>query len=313
VTHLLIELVVDAVTLGALYLLIALGYVLVYSVLRIFHLAHGDVAVTGGMVGILVLKTLHVGTPNTIPIVLAITLAIMTSAAFSALLSLAIEVFVYRRIRSQSALTPLLAALGLSLVIQNLLLLATSKDPISFPTAAVPQGFIELGGVRLLYVSIVIIAAAATLLVCVAGLVRGTRLGIAMLAIAQDADAARMVGIPVPKIVAGGFLVSGALAGAAGFLFAMYIGSLAWFMGSGFSIRGFSAALIGGLSSILGAGVGAIVLGVGEIFGVGLRIGNIQLDPSWRDAIAFILVILVLLFRPEGLLGGRNATWRVRN
>lgn len=310
---LFIELSIDAVTLGALYLLIALGYVLVYSVLRIFHLAHGDVAVTGGMVGILVLKALRVGTPGTMPIAVAITLAMAASAGFSALLSLAIEVYVYRRIRSQSTLTPLLAALGLSLVLQNILLLVTSKDPISFPTAAVPQGFIELGGVRLLYVSIVIIAAAAVLLICVAALVRGTRLGTAMLAVAQDAEAARMVGIPVRRVVAAGFLVSGALAGAAGFLFAMYIGSLAWFMGSGFSIRGFSAALIGGLSSILGAGVGAIVLGVGEIFGVGLRVGHFQLDPSWRDAIAFVLVILVLLFRPEGLLGSRNATWRVRN
>lgn len=311
--RLFIELAIDAVTLGALYLLIALGYVLVYSVLRIFHLAHGDVAVTGGMVGILVLKALRVGTPGTMPIAVAIALAMAASVGFSALLSLAIEVYVYRRIRSQSALTPLLAALGLSLVLQNILLLVTSKDPISFPTAAVPQGFIELGGVRLLYVSIVIIAAAAVLLICVAALVRGTRLGTAMLAVAQDAEAARMVGIPVRRVVAAGFLVSGALAGAAGFLFAMYIGSLAWFMGSGFSIRGFSAALIGGLSSILGAGVGAIVLGVGEIFGVGLRVGNFQLDPSWRDAIAFVLVILVLLFRPEGLLGSRNATWRVRN
>ena len=307
------DLAVDAITLGALYLLIALGYVLVYSVLRIFHLAHGDVAVCGGMIGIFVLNRLHVGTPGAIPTPVAVGIAIAASGFFSAMLSLAIEVHVYRRIRSQSTLTPLLAALGLSLVLQNVLLLVTSKDPILFPTAAVPQGFIEVGGVRLLNVSIVIIAAAVILLLCVAALVRTTRLGAAMLAVAQDAEAARMVGIPVRRVVAAGFLVSGALAGAAGFLFAMYIGSLAWFMGSGFSIRGFSAALIGGLSSIMGAGVGAIVLSVGEIFGVGLRLGNFQLDPSWRDAIAFVLVILVLLFRPEGLLGSRRASWGVRN
>jgi branched-chain amino acid transport system permease protein len=313
VSSLYVELAFDAITLGALYLLIALGYVLVYSVLRIFHLAHGDVAVCGGMVGILVLRALHVGSPGAMPAAAATTLAIIAAAGFSALLSLLIETQVYRRIRSRSALTPLLAALGLSLVLQNLLLLATSKDPISFPSAGVPQGFIALANIHVLIVSLVIIVAAVVLLLCVAALVRYTRLGSAMLAVAQDAEAAQMIGIPVRRIVAAGFLVSGALAGAAGFLFAMYIGSLAWFMGSGFSIRGFSAALIGGLSSILGAGIGAFVLSIGEIFGVGIRIGHYQLDPSWRDAIAFVLVILVLLFRPEGLLGHSGASWRVRN
>lgn len=310
---LVLELTINAVTLGSLYVLVALGYVLVYSVLRIFHLAHGDVVVLGGMLGIGILRLLDVGTPGGLHPGWALMIAIVASASAGALISWGIEVGVYRRIRTQSRLTPLLAALGLSMVIQNILLLLTSKDPVLFPRAAIPQGFIMIGGVRFLYVSMVIIGAAFVLLGGVAVFIRYTRVGTAMLAVAQDAEAAQLVGIPTRKITAACFLVAGALAGVAGVLFAMYIGSLVWFIGVGFGIRGFSAALIGGLSSIPGAGVGAYVLAIGEIFGVGLPIGPFQPDPSWRESIAFLLVVFVLLFRPEGLLSGGFASWRVRN
>jgi branched-chain amino acid transport system permease protein len=310
---LLAELLVSALTLGSLYVLVALGYVLVYSVLRIFHLVHGEVVVLGGMVGIGVLHALGVGGAGALPVWVSLVVATGAAALAGALVSWGIEVAVYRRIRTRSRLTPLLAALGLSLVLQNLLLLVTSKDPVPFPRAAVPQGYLTVGGVRLLYVSLVIVGAAACLLLGVAAFVRRARIGTAMLAVAQDPEAAQLVGIPVRRVTAAGFLLAGALAGAAGVLFGMYIGSLAWFIGVGFGIRGFSAALIGGLSSIPGAGLGAFVLAGGEIFGVGLPLGRFQLDPSWRDAIAFMLVVCVLLFRPEGLLGGRLPTWRVRN
>jgi len=313
VSVLLAELAVNAITLGSLYVLVALGYVLVYSVLRIFHLVHGDVVVLGGMLGIGVLRIAGVGRPDGLPVVPAVLAAILVAATAGAAISWGIEVGVYRRIRTRSRLTPLLAALGLSMVLQNLLLLFTSKDPIPFPASAIPQGYVEVAGVRLLYVSIVIVAAAVLLLVGVALFVRGTRLGTAMLAVAQDPEAAVLIGIPVRRVTAAGFVLAGGLAGAAGVLFGMYIGSLTWFIGAGFGIRGFSAALIGGLSSIVGAGLGGYVLAFGEIFGVGLPLGPLQLDPSWRDAVAFCLVVLVLLLRPEGLLGGRTFTWQIRN
>jgi branched-chain amino acid transport system permease protein len=310
---LLIELAVNALTLGSLYVLVALGYVLVYSVLRIFHLVHGDVVVLSGMLGIGVLHLLGAGGPGGTAAGPALLAATLVAAAAGALVSWGIEVLVYRRIRTRSRLTPLLAALGLSMVLQNVILLLTSKDPIPFPAAAIPQGHVEIAGVRLLNVSMVIVGAAVALLAGVAAFVRGTRLGTAMLAVAQDAEAARLIGVPVRRVTAAGFLVAGAVAGAAGVLFGMYIGSLTWFIGAGFGIRGFSAALIGGLSSIVGAGLGGYLLAVGEIFGVGLPLGPFQLDPSWRDAVAFCLVVVVLLFRPEGLLGGRTYTWQIRN
>jgi branched-chain amino acid transport system permease protein len=309
----IIELCINAITLGSLYVLVALGYVLVYTVMRIFHLAHGDVVVFGGMVGIGVLNILGVGTSNHWPVELALVMAILVAACAGAVVTWLIEIGVYRRIRTGSRLTPLLAALGLSMIIQNLLLLATSKDPIPFPREAIPQGFILIGGVRLLYVSIIIIGSAVVLLGIVAVFIRATKIGTAMLAVAQDPEAAQMIGIPVRRVTAAGFLVAGALAGAAGVLFGMYIGSLAWWIGIGFGIKGFSAALIGGLNSIPAAGVGAIILAVGEIFGVGLSIGPFQLDPSWRDAIAFLLVVFILLFRPQGLLSRGAASWRIRN
>jgi branched-chain amino acid transport system permease protein len=308
-----IELCINAITLGSLYVLVALGYVLVYTVMRIFHLAHGDVVVFGGMVGIGVLKILGVGLSNPWPISIALIIAILSAAFAGAIVTWFIEIGVYRRIRTGSRLTPLLAALGLSMIIQNLLLLATSKDPIPFPREAIPQGFIMIGGVRLLYVSIIIIGSAIVLLGIVAVFIRSTKIGTAMLAVAQDPEAAQIIGIPVRRITAAGFLVAGALAGAAGVLFGMYIGSLAWWIGITFGIKGFSAALIGGLSSIPAAGVGAIILAVGEIFGVGVSIGPFQLDPSWRDAIAFLLVVFILLFRPQGLLSKGIASWKIRN
>jgi branched-chain amino acid transport system permease protein len=308
-----IELTINAITLGSLYVLVALGYVLVYTVMRIFHLAHGDVVVFGGMIGIGVLKLLGDFTSNQLPIGLALFIAIFVSACAGAIITWLIEIGVYRRIRTGSRLTPLLAALGLSMIIQNLLLLATSKDPIPFPREFIPQGFIMIGGVRLLYVSIIIIGSAFVLLAIVALFIRGTRIGTAMLAVAQDPEAAQIIGIPVQRDTAAGFLIAGALAGAAGVLFGMYIGSLAWWIGIGFGIKGFSAALIGGLNSIPAAGIGAIILAIGEIFGVGLSIGPFQLDPSWRDAVAFLLVVFILLFRPQGLLSTAIASWRIRN
>jgi branched-chain amino acid transport system permease protein len=307
------ELSVNAVTLGALYVLVALGYVLVYSVLRIFHLVHGDVVVLGGMLGIGVLRTIGVDRAGGVPVTVAVMAALLVAAAAGALVSWMIEAGVYRRIRTRSRLMPLLAALGLSMVLQNLLMLFTSKDPIPFPPAAIPQGHLDIGGVRILYVSILIVAAAIVLLAGVAAFVRGTRLGTAMLAVAQDPEAAILIGIPVRRVTAAGFVLAGGLAGAAGVLFAMYIGSLTWFIGAGFGIRGFSAALIGGLSSITGAGLGGLVLAFGEIFGVGVPLGALQLDPSWRDAVAFCLVVVVLFIRPEGLFGSRMFTWQVRN
>jgi branched-chain amino acid transport system permease protein len=307
------DLGVDALTLGALYVLVVLGYVLVYSILRIFHLAHGDVVVLGGMVGIKTLELLKVGQPGALPAPLALLAAIVVAGTSGALVSWAIEAFVYRRIRTRSMLTPLLAALGLSLILQNLLMLATSKEPVLFPIAAIPQGFIEIGGVRILLVSIVVFGAAVALLALLGCFVRFSRIGVAMLAVAQDAEAAQMIGLPVHRITSVGFLVAGALAGSAGVLFGMYVGSLSWFMGASIGIRGFSAALIGGLTTISGGGIGAFILAFGEIFGVGIRVGNFQLDPSWREIVAFALVVVVLLFKPEGLFGARRRSWQVRN
>lgn len=306
-----IELAINAVTLGSLYVLVALGYVLVYTVMRIFHLAHGDVVVFGGMLGIIVLDVL--GASTQLPVGMSVAIAILISTVCGAIVTWLIEIGVYRRIRTGSRLTPLLAALGLSMIIQNLLLLATSKDPVPFPRAAVPQGYLMIGEVRLLHVSILIICSAIVLLGVVAAFIRFTRIGTAMLAVAQDPEAARIIGIPVQQVTAAGFLLAGGLAGASGVLFGMYLGSLTWWIGIGFGIKGFSAALIGGLNSIPAAGVGAIILAVGEIFGVGLPIGPFQLDPSWRDAIAFVIVVFILLFKPQGLLSRGSASWRVRN
>ncbi len=267
----------------------------------------------GGMVGIKALELMQVGKPGALPAPIALLVAIVAAAIVGALVSWAIEVFVYRRIRTRSVLTPLLAALGLSLVLQNLLMLATSKGPVLFPTAAIPQGFIEIGSLRILLVSMAIFGSAAVLLVLLACFVRFSRLGMAMLAVAQDPEAARMIGLPVNRVTSVGFIVAGALAGSAGVCSECMWVRFPGLWGRASACGDFSAALIGGLSTITGGGIGAFVLAFGEIFGVGLRISGFQLDPSWREIVAFVLVVIVLLFKPEGLFGGRRRSWQVRN
>lgn len=313
-SELLLLLTVDALTIGSLYVLIALGYVLIYSILGIFHMVHGDVVIIGGLTAALVLDKFGVGLRSDGPPPLPqLAVATVVAVVVCGLLSLAIEVGVYRRIRSRSPLTPLLAALGLSLIIENVLLLATSKQPILFPPAAIPDGAVSVAGFDVRVLSLLEIFAAVLVLGAVTWYIRSTRLGVAMRAIAQDADAVRMIGVPERRLTAVGFLIAGGIAGLAGVLFAMYVGSLKWSMGLTLGIKGFSAALVGGLGSVAGAGVGGYLLGITEVFATGIRIGDYHIDSSWRDAISFAVVIVVLVLRPQGILGRGGPTWRVRN
>jgi branched-chain amino acid transport system permease protein len=192
-------------------------------------------------------------------------------------------------------------------------MLSTSKTPVLFPIGAIPQGVLTVGPVRVLETSLVVIGAG---LVCLGGTVllfRRSDIGTAMRAIAQDQEAAELVGLPTGRIIRAGFAVAGALAGVGGMLLGMFVGSLKWSDGLLLGIKGFAAALIGGLGSLIGVGLGAVVLAVGEIFGVGIRLGTFQLDNSWRDTTAFLIVIVVFLLRPEGILRRGARTWQVRN
>jgi branched-chain amino acid transport system permease protein len=308
-----IGLLIDTFTLAAIFVVVGLGYVLVYSVLGIFHLVHGDVVIAGGLVALGVLNVVGVPASSAVGAVAVLVLATAAAVAVCTLTSIGIEAGVYRRLRSRSILTPLLAALGLSLILENILLLATSKDPVAFPQAVTPQGYIEIGEARLSYVSITLIIVAVLLLAGTALFIKRSRLGAAMLAVAQDREAAELVGLPTKRITATAFALAGGLAGVAGVMYGMYVGSLKWSMGLTLGIKGFAAALIGGLGSIIGAGVGALVLAAGEIFGVGVELFDLQLDSGWREAVAYTLVILVLLVRPSGLLSRGQRTWQVRN
>ena len=306
-------LTVDALTLGALYLLVGIGYAIAYSVLGIFHMAHGDVVVMGGMVGIAILRFLDVEAMPPLSRLLGVLLALACAAAAGAAVSLEIELGVYRRLRGRSRITPMLAALGLSLIIENLLQLTTSKDPILVPPSVIPQGAIWLGPVRVLSMSALVIVAALASLAATVLFLRRSDMGTAMRAISQDQEAAELVGLPTGRLIGVGFAMAGALAGVGGVMLGMYAGSLKWSDGLLLGIKGFSASLIGGLGSVIGAGVGALVLAFSEIFGVGIRFGEFQLDNEWRDAVAFLVVIAILLVRPEGILRRGARTWQVRN
>lgn len=304
---------VDALTLAGLYLLIGIGYAVAYSVLGIFHFVHGDVAVMGGMVGVGILLLLDVGMMESPFIWLALVVALVCAAAAGAAASVAIERGVYRRLRARSRITPLIAAIGLSLVLENVLMLTTSKEPILVPPIVIPQGAVTLGPVHVLSMSLVVMLAALACLAATVLLLRRSDIGTAMRAIAQDQEAAEFIGLPTGRLISTGFALAGALAGIGGVLLGMYAGSLKWSDGLILGIKGFAAALIGGLGSVVGAGLGAVILAGSEIFGVGIRVGDFQLDNAWRETVAFLVVIVVLLVRPEGILRRGARTWQVRN
>ena len=283
---------VNGLSLGSIYALIALGYTMVYGVLRLINFAHGDVYMIGAYVGYYLSRKLQGKEPSLISAILVM----IGSMIVCALLGMLIERLAYRPVRREARLTLLITAIGVSLFIENLAQLVFGPDPKFFPSLAPRTDFI-VGGVRLTSEQITVIVVSVLLMLLLRYFILKTRTGKAMRAVSFSLDASRLMGISTDWIISITFALGSALAAAAGVLIGMQIPKIDPLMGIMYGLKAFVAAVLGGIGSIPGAVLGGLLIGISEVMVVG------YLSSTYREAIAFGILILVLILRPQGLLG----------
>ena len=295
--------IVNGLTLGAVYALIALGYSMVYGVLGLLNFAHGDVYMVGAFIGYGVLNTLVPAETPLIPAAGVILAMLIVSMIGTGLLGVGIEWIAYRPLRNAPRIAPLISALGVSFFLQNAILLTQSARYRNYRTELLipPALGLDIGPAHLSLTRGLAIAAALLLMVGLTYLVQRTRFGRAIRAISIDREAAAMMGVDVDQVIVLTFFVGSALAGAAGVLAGLVFNQIWHYMGFTAGLKGFSAAVIGGIGSIPGAMLGGLLLGVVETLAAGL------ISPAYKDVIAFIVLVLVLLIKPSGLRGVRIA------
>jgi branched-chain amino acid transport system permease protein len=292
---------VNGLSLGSIYALIALGYTMVYGVLRLINFAHGDVYMVGAYVGYYLSRKLAGRGPS----VTSAILVMLGSMIACAILGLAIERFAYRPLRRASRLALLITAIGVSLLIENVAQLDLRRqlpnwifgpDPKFFLSLA-PRKVFNLSGVTVTSEQLTVIGVSIVLMVALRFFILKTRTGKAMRATSFNLDAARLMGISTDRMIATNFAIGSALAAAAGVLIAMQIPKIDPLMGVMSGLKAFVAAVLGGIGNVPGAVLGGLLLGLSEVLVTG------YLSSTYRDAIAFAILILVLLFRPQGILG----------
>jgi len=285
---------VNGITWGSVYALIALGYTMVYGILRLINFAHGDVYMLGAFIGLYASRWFHAGeNPNPFKALLVL----LTSMLLSALIGMIIERLAYKPVRKSPRLSALITAIGVSLLLENGGVLLFGASPRFFPQI-VAQENIPLGlGVTISNQQLIVIAVSFALMVALRWLVLHTKVGKAMQAVSHNHMAAALMGISVDRIITFTFMIGSALAAAAGVLVALQTPRIEPYMGILPGLKAFVAAVLGGIGNIPGAVVGGLVMGIAEVMVTG------YLSPSYRDAIAFILLIVILLVRPAGIFG----------
>ncbi len=293
---------VNGLTLGGVYALIALGYSLVYGILQLLNFAHGEVYMIGAFVGWGVFALLTPGDVLLLPAWAVILLMLLAAMLCSGLLGVAIERFAYRPLRAAPRIAPLISALGVSFFLQNAVLLTMGARYRAYRTGLlIPAGWtVSVVGATVSFTRVLVVVVAGVLMLALHYLVRRTRLGRAMRATAQDREAAAMMGVDVDRVIVSTFFVGSALGGAAGVLVGLLFTQVYHFMGFTAGLKGFTAAVLGGIGSTPGAMLGGLVLGLVESIGSGF------VSPRYKDGIAFVVLILLLLVRPRGLLGLRT-------
>ncbi len=288
---------------GSIYALIALGYTMVYGILRLINFAHGDVYMVGAFAAYYLARALGVGhVASASPLMAA--LVLLGSMVVCAALGVLIELLAYRPVRKSSRITALITAIGVSLFLENAGILIFGADPKFFPQVIAPRTIRLAEGVLVTNHQIMVVLVAFVLMVALTLFIQRTRTGKAMRAVAFNRDAASLMGIPVDRIITITFAIGSALAAAAGFLVGLTNPKIEPLMGIMPGIKAFVAAVLGGIGSIPGAVIGGLLMGISEYMVVG------YISSTYRDAIAFVILIVVLLIRPAGLLG-RNVTEKV--
>ncbi|HEX8004063.1 MAG TPA: branched-chain amino acid ABC transporter permease [Mycobacteriales bacterium] len=295
---------VNGVVIGALYGLIALGYTMVYGIIQLINFAHGEVFMVGAFGGLYAYTHwIPDGTPAPVALLLVVLFAMLTSV----LLAMIMERFAYRPLRNAPRLAPLITAIGVSLFLQEFVRLyyppSGAKTDQQFP-ALISGAPIKLGGVQVQRVSVFIVGAALVLMVALSTFVRKSKTGKAMQATAQDRDTAQLMGINTDKIIVVAFILGAALAGVAGVMQGLQVGAVGFKMGFLAGIKAFTAAVLGGIGNIAGAVLGGFLLGIIEVMATQYMPGKYG-GGAWKDVWAFVVLVIILVFRPTGLLGER--------
>ncbi len=296
-----VQQVVNGVTLGSVYALIALGYSMVYGILKLLNFAHGDVYMIGAFIGYGVLTVFGGAIDPSVPVPLLIVCMFGAAMLGSGLLGVAIERFAYRPLRNAPRIAPLISALGVSFFLQNAALLLFSPNFRSYESYELEGGSLFLplnaGALQISPLRILVICSTLALMVALTFFVGRTQLGKAMRATAYDREAAAMMGINVDRVIVVTFFIGSALAGAAGVMVGLVFQRVYHFMGFIAGLKGFTAAVVGGIGSIPGAMLGGLIIGLAEAF------STAYVSSTFSDLIVFAILITVMLVRPTGLLG----------
>ena len=289
-----IELLFGGLTRGSIYALIALGYTMVYGIIGLINFAHGEIYMIGAFTAFIVATVLSI---YGFPILAIVVIAGVAAAVWSSAYGVTIEQLAYRPLRKAPRLAPLISAIGMSIFLQNYVLLAQTSDFIRFPELIPEFAFMEPVAHIVGSSDMVILVITAVVMIVLTGLIKYTKIGKAMRATAQDKTMAVLVGINVDRVISVTFVIGSALAAIGGMLIASHIGQINFYIGFIAGIKAFTAAVLGGIGSIPGAVLGSMILGLTESFATG------YISSDYEDVFAFSLLVLILIFKPSGLLG----------
>ena len=296
-----IQQIINGLVLGSIYALVALGYTMVYGIMGLINFAHGEVVMIGAMVALTVIKLLL---GSGLPVFVIVLLALVLAAGACMVLGYIIERIAYRPLRRAPKLAPLITAIGVSIVLQNLAMLVWGRNYHAFPPI-LPTAQYDIFGATITSIQIAIVLIAALMMTGLIILIDRTRLGRAMRATSENPPIAQLMGVNINQIISMTFVIGSALAAVAGLMVSANYSIAHYYMGFMLGLKAFTAAVLGGIGSIAGAVLGGILLGLIESLGAGY-IGDITggfLGSNYQDIFAFFVLIGVLVFRPSGLVG----------
>lgn len=293
-----IELFFSGLTRGSIYALIALGYTMVYGIIGLINFAHGEIYMIGAFTALIVATVLSI---YNMPAGAILVLTILASAVWAGAYGFTVEKLAYKPLRHAPRLSPLISAIGMSIFLQNYVLLAQTPDFLPFPALIPEFAFMDAVSSVIGSSELVIVVMTTFLMLLLTLFIKFTRLGKAMRATSQDRTMAMLVGINVNRVISATFILGSGLAAIGGLLIASHIGQINFFIGFIAGIKAFTAAVLGGIGSIPGAVLGGFVLGLTESFATG------YVSSDYEDVFAFTLLVLILIFRPAGLLGRASA------
>jgi branched-chain amino acid transport system permease protein len=292
------ELFFSGLTRGSIYALIALGYTMVYGIIQLINFAHGEIYMIGAFTALIVASVLAMhGFEGASVLLLATLLAAFYSAAYA----FTVEKIAYKPLRHAPRLSPLISAIGMSIFLQNYVLLAQTSDFLPFPSLIPEFGFLEDYYYIVGSTNFAIITVTAISMLLLTLFIKFTRVGKSMRAVSQDRTMAMLLGVNVDRVISYTFIIGSVLAAIGGVLIASHVGRINFFIGFIAGIKAFTAAVLGGIGSIPGAVLGGLVLGWTESFATG------YISSDYEDVFAFVLLVVILIFKPTGLLGKSTA------